>query len=328
MSAFENDIDIQATEPSSFEHVGRFGGGMQRPLDWDAPHDDIPVAPVAAGVADQSLPAAQSYVQTQSRASAMRGEDYRISGMDVQQRWQRCIREEEALRQLAAEVERKERQANMAIRQMTPNFPPRFLCISPIVFHDIVADVPASRQGFVKLAFGLWWATVATIVINFALCLVVLLLPSLDSESAKGSDSSLLSRHVGLAAAYITGVPVSFLVWYWQLYKAVCLHSSVTYVAAFIGLFIGFAWAVFMAIGIVGLGGCGAALASFAISEKGTGAAVPVIVSCVLWGLEAIIFIVLAVRLKKYYNEDGASLEEAQRDVTSEAAKAYVQHQL
>lgn len=291
-----------------FETVGRNGGGFQKAIDWEASHEGAHPGPSGYSGGSRGAPAPQP------------------SSFEIQERWRKVLEEEARLATLRAQVEAKEANAQSIIRRLSPNFPRKFLCFSPLVHHDISEDIPAPRQNFMKLAYGNWWATFAMLVLNFILNLIILMLP--NKHDSTTSSAANLSQHVGLSVAYLTGIPLSFMTWYWQMYKACAFHNSVTYVAGFIGLLIGLAFSVFMAIGIVGLGGTGVMFASQVSDSKGTGPAIPIGIMSVLWVVQAVVFIVMMVRLKKYYNEDGASLEEAQRQVTTSAAKSYARHQL
>lgn len=268
--------------------------GIQRPLDWQTPHND---RTGRAGVPTQ---------------------------YELQERWSKALREEERLKKLAGDVEAKERSVSGAIRRLTPNFPRKFLCMSPVVHHDIEFDIQADRQTFMKITYGQWWATVAMLSLNFIMCLIVLLLPNKNADV--DGDAKSTSQHVGLAAGYLLGIPMSFVVWYWQVYKACMLRKSATYVAAFVGLVVGFLFAAFMAIGLVGLGGTGILFAIHVSDAKGSGAAVPVIILCCCWIAQCCMFAFIMFRLRQYYYADGASLEEAKRQVAAGAARTYAQN--
>jgi hypothetical protein len=280
--------------PGIQQAITQNGPGTQRPLDWQSP---------------QNHQGGRSGVPSQ---------------YELQERWNRALQEEERLRKLAGEVEAKERSVSGAIRRLTPNFPRKVLCLSPVVHHDIEFDIPEDRRKFMKITYGQWWATVAMLSLNFIMCLIVLLLPN-KNEDVDGNAKST-SQHVGLAAGYLLGIPMSFVVWYWQVYKACMLRKSATYVAAFVGLAIAFLFAAFMAIGLVGLGGTGILFAVHVSDAKGSGAAVPVIILCCCWIAQCCLFAYLMFRLRQYYKADGASLEEAKRQVAAGAARSYSQN--
>lgn len=246
---------------------------------------------------------------------------------ELEDRWRRALDEERQLNLLTAEIERKEAAAKLTLQRLTPNFPPAFLCIQPLVHHNIPADIPIKRQRTVKIAFGNWIATSVLLFLNFIICLSVSFVTNKDGlADTEKLSAKTTSQHVGLSVAYLTGIVFSFLLWYWQFYKSIAFGRSTTYLITFVGLLIGAAFSAFAAIGITGLGGCGAVFASDIARVKGTAASVPVGILCAFWAVQVLVFLFLMFRLRKYYKEDGASTEEAKRQIMQGATRTAIQH--
>ena len=230
---------------------------------------------------------------------------------DIDARWRQVLEEERRLQELEAAVVNREHHANLESEHVAPNFPPKFLCFSPQVHHDILADIPATRQLQVRVAFYMWIATSVLLGLNFIVCLALLLIP-LPPGASSPYSANVMAQHIGLSAAFVLGVPISFILWYWQIYQSAATGRKTRHIVALMGLSIALAYCVFAIIGIVGLGTCGAIFIHYVSSTRGAGAGAPAIVVTVLVGVQIPGFIYLLYWQKKWYNADGQILEASQ----------------
>jgi hypothetical protein len=161
------------------------------------------------------------------------------------------VKREAAIAKKAAELARREIEVRIALARTIPNFPPKFLCFDPIVYHSIPNEVPVDRQRFVRGCYMNYYLTVALIILNILTAAV-----AYGSPTAGGVNPQPWPQHFGVSFLYLLGIPGAFVVWYYQLYLA-CSRCDGNYMMALIGVAIALLFAVFMMIGVVGYGGCG-----------------------------------------------------------------------
>ncbi|KEG14202.1 secretory carrier membrane protein 3 [Trypanosoma grayi] len=224
----------------------------------------------------------------------------------LEERWMKAMREERRLNELEAQVSYRIERTTEA--NLIPNFPPRFLCIKPIVHHDL-AVVPEVRRGFVRLAYMNWFATCILLIVNMCVAIGVVFAPYREGAEKKFKPA----QNTALAIVYLIGIPLGFIMWYWQVYGACSTGRHTKHLLSLCGLIVAFAFSVFMFAGPIDCGACGIALASDISKTKPKGVVVPVVVVLVLWAAEAGFLCYCIVRQWKYYRLDVNAQQEARR---------------
>ncbi|XP_044954163.1 secretory carrier-associated membrane protein 5-like [Hordeum vulgare subsp. vulgare] len=118
------------------------------------------------------------------------------------------------LKRREADIKRREEALKSAgVPMEDKNWPPFF----PIIHHDIANEIPANAQRLQYLAFASWLGIVLCLVWNFIAVTVCWI---------RGGDSKLFF----LATIYgMLGVPLSYLMWYRPLYRAMRTDSAFSF---------------------------------------------------------------------------------------------------
>ncbi|PWZ44144.1 Secretory carrier-associated membrane protein 6 [Zea mays] len=108
---------------------------------------------------------------------------------------------------------REEALKNAGVPMEEKNWPPFF----PIIHHDIANEIPANVQKLQYLAFASWLGIVLCLSWNFVAVIVCWI---------KEGDSKLFF----LATIYaLLGIPLSYLIWYRPLYRAMRTNSAFSF---------------------------------------------------------------------------------------------------
>lgn len=253
----------------------------------------------------------------QSPSNAMGGAVFDVARSEFQARWARMVEEEERLRKQSLDVDRREKQLTMKTTRQAPNFPPiRFLCIKPVVHHNIAGDIPIARQTYIKACYGTFYGTALMLIANLAL--IIANVASCGSDKLSDGNLVNFNKHIILPIVYLVGIVAAFFVWYHPIYSACATGSSITYVMAFIGIFVAFAFAVFQAVGPEGYGGAGILYALLSGDRCGTTNFLMILPVAILWACLAVVMFAFGMHLIKYYKEDQASLNEAREQLKAQ----------
>lgn len=207
------------------------------------------------------------------------------------------VAKERQLEVLRHELQVRSQRADAALARVMPNFPPKFLCIRPIVYHDITAEVIPERQRFAKAAFASYIALCVLILLNIIVALIGFATPN----KASSTSGSAWGTHFGVSFLYLLGIPGAFMVWYFQIYTAITGGDPGKYTLASFGMFLGFCFDVFLAIGILKFGGCGWLYIVAAQTDKTNVVTTAVaIVTSASWSVHAVVFIWLWSRFRGY----------------------------
>uniref|UniRef100_A0A0E0DHT8 Secretory carrier-associated membrane protein n=1 Tax=Oryza meridionalis TaxID=40149 RepID=A0A0E0DHT8_9ORYZ len=118
------------------------------------------------------------------------------------------------LKRREADIKRREEALrNAGVPMEDKNWPPFF----PIIHHDIANEIPANLQKLQYLAFASWLGIVLCLSWNFIAVIVCWI---------KEGDSKLFF----LATIYaLLGIPLSYLIWYRPLYRAMRTNSAFSF---------------------------------------------------------------------------------------------------
>ncbi|KQJ84348.1 secretory carrier-associated membrane protein 6 [Brachypodium distachyon] len=121
---------------------------------------------------------------------------------------------ESDLKRREADIKRREESLkNAGVPMEDKNWPPFF----PIIHHDIANEIPANVQKLQYLAFASWLGIVLCLSWNFIAVIVCWI---------KEGDSKLFF----LATIYaLLGIPLSYLMWYRPLYRAMRTNSAFSF---------------------------------------------------------------------------------------------------
>lgn len=232
--------------------------------------------------------------------------------LELDRRWRNALAEEERLTELERQITTRE--TITASITPEPNFPPQFLCIKPLIYHNIKM-VPEHRQRFVKIAFCNWIAVCFLLIVNAITAIAVIEFPTKRDAGSAKKVNKMMSDVLALVSLF--GIPLSFLFWYWRIYKACSTGSPGEHTVALCGLLIALAHALFAFSGPLNYGVCGIGLALWLKQVKSSIVAVVVAVITLLWLLEAIIIAYLLVNMFIYYRRDLRARREARRMMPS-----------
>uniref|UniRef100_J3LG44 Secretory carrier-associated membrane protein n=1 Tax=Oryza brachyantha TaxID=4533 RepID=J3LG44_ORYBR len=140
---------------------------------------------------------------------------------------------ESDLKRREADIRRREEALKSAgVPMEDKNWPPFF----PIIHHDIANEIPANAQKLQYLAFASWLGIVLCLFWNFIAVIVCWI---------RGGDSKLFF----LATIYgMLGTPLSYLMWYRPLYRAMRTDSAFSFGWFFLCYMLHIAFCVFAAI--------------------------------------------------------------------------------
>lgn len=190
------------------------------------------------------------------------------------------------------------------LESLQPNWPGHCLCIGPVVHHNIERQVPPDRAPFAKASYTAYFCTIFFLCYN-AICAIA----ALASSPKEGkTDETNYGMHLGVSCIHLLGIPGAFMVWHFQVYKAVQTIGSLNrYGTAYLGIVIAFFYNVFMAIGLEAYGGCGWL---FALKLKDVKESMAPFYMCLVnalfFTLQLIFFIYAFFKLRKYHRQDKA----------------------
>ncbi|AIO02083.1 membrane-trafficking protein, putative [Leishmania panamensis] len=176
------------------------------------------------------------------------------------------------------------------VTEPDPNFPPECCCVKPIIYHNIREQVPVPQQRFMYILAGLYITLMVLIVYNIVAALVAFIL---------GGNVT----HFGLSFLFLLGIPGAWIAWYYNVYCAIVYSSRPRQKLALLGLFLGVAFDVWMAVGVTGFGGCGW-LYAFSLMRTVT-SFVMILISAILWSLHGF---ALCVVMLRYWRVSGTLL--------------------
>ncbi|RNE97765.1 secretory carrier membrane protein 3 [Trypanosoma conorhini] len=226
----------------------------------------------------------------------------------LEERWKRAMAEENRLNVLEERV--KSREQETAAADLLPNFPPKILCIKPLVHHDL-QRVPEIRRKFVRLNFINWIVTCVLLLLNMIVAIAVVAAPyKKDAKKIfKPAQNSVL------AIVYLLGAPLSFIVWYWQIYSACSTGRQTKHILSLCGLIIALAFVIFMVVGRSNYAACGVDLTLDISETKNKLLVVPVIIVLGCWVTEGVWLCYCIVRQWMYYRLDANAQEEVRRQM-------------
>eukprot|EP00760_Papus_ankaliazontas_P015574 PhM_4_TR16597/c0_g1_i1/m.2607/K19995/SCAMP; secretory carrier-associated membrane protein len=266
----------------------------------------------AAAASAQAEAAAQD-----ATAATMSRLEGAINRVGDEARYARLKAREQELVAKETDLARMEFEFGQLLRKTQPNWPKQFLCLRPIVHHDILGDIRPDRCQFVRMCYFNYYYTCFMLIANSIVAIIALSSPKKDT--VKGSDEyseqETWMKQFGVSIIHLLGLVFSFIVWYWPTYKACGQGRSSQYVMAFIGNAVGLCYAVFASIGIMGYGLCGLSFAFDANRVKGEASFLSSLILSVLFIIQGCLFVFALWRLRKYYKQDKASLTKAKAEL-------------
>jgi len=219
---------------------------------------------------------------------------------------------QEELERKAAELEKKEAELKTIQSQGVKenNFPPlpSFCCVGPCYYHDISVEIPMESQRTCKMMFIVWQFYVFCLFFN---CITALAALCIGSESG--------AQLFGISILYmVIFPPLSFVVWYRPIYKALRSGSSFNYMLFFFTFFFQAVFTVLYALGMNFLGTCGwingAGIAANTKLSGREGVAAMFFISGALFTLLGAFKILLLRKVHTQYRRSGANMEKAKSE--------------
>eukprot|EP00759_Apiculatamorpha_spiralis_P005066 PhF_6_TR13014/c0_g1_i2/m.20626/K19995/SCAMP; secretory carrier-associated membrane protein len=199
---------------------------------------------------------------------------------------------ENELNERTRRLEQRTTDLKKAIERSQPNYPAKFCCISPMVYHNINEEVPTERRNFCQQCFSNFYFTIFMLLYNLIVSIAgVLSKAKDDGESSDDAKTSDQWQHFGVACVYVVGCFLAFVVWYFPTYKALSTGEKSSYYQAYLGLTVAFLFDIFMTLGLLGYGTCGFLYAFFLRDKKeGKASFYMAIVCAVLWAIQSAFF--------------------------------------
>ncbi|KAL7701709.1 SCAMP family [Lotmaria passim] len=334
----DSSTNLRTTEPEPTPTLNNQGGGnngngvgQDTYSPREEPYDGMPSSPgafatpndtyVPTGNGNMGSNTGASFVAADEKRHHKEGEKKNILkkalGMDkkstkgmtdeekkafqLQERWKNAMLEEQRLNELETRVAQQETLTGEL--GQAPNFPPKFLCIRPLVFHKIAA-VPQARRLFVTMAFWDWVAVCIILVANCPITIACNYAPWLPKWDKDRSDDIKHGLNLVLACVYLVGIPLSFFIWYWPIYQGNFKQYPNQHVLAMSGLIIALAQAIFAFVGPCSYGFCGVLSSKWVGKTRKSGVVAPMAIVTALWGAQAIFTCYMIVQEFIYYRKD------------------------
>ncbi|CAD2217119.1 hypothetical protein AGDE_05428 [Angomonas deanei] len=194
------------------------------------------------------------------------------SQVDLERRWKNALAEEQRLNKLSEKVQMQAGEST----EPPDNFPPKFLCIRPFMYHSMDAVMPERRK-FVTMCFWEWVAVSIALIYNMIAVIITIALP--DREDAVIKRNVNKPAQIVLSIVFVIGIPISFFTWYWRIYRACCTRNPAQHFVALCSLILDLGWFVFVLIGPLSCGVCGIIYTIYVSERKVKGLVVlPIIV--------------------------------------------------
>ena len=219
---------------------------------------------------------------------------------------EKLIEKEREVEQRMAALRERQGVVMQALKSLQPNWPGHCLCIGPIVYHDIDEAVPQDRKSFAKTSYGNYFFTIFLLCYN-----LIVAIAGIASENSSAGDETEYGLHLGISFVHMLGIPGAFMVWHFQIYKAVQTIGPLNrYSVAFLGVVIALLYDCFMAVGVTAYGGAGWMYA-FTLKDKKV-SKVPFymcLVCAVFWTGQAIFFLYFIYKLSSYKSIDKKAMQ-------------------
>jgi len=201
-------------------------------------------------------------------------------------------------------LKERQQQVLQALESLRPNWPGHFLCIGPVVYHNIEKAIPADRIGYAKASYSCYYFTILILVYNLICCIA-----AVASENKSSSSTSYTGQMVA-SVIHLLGIPGAFIVWHYQIYTAIQPRGPLSrYGKAYLGLVVAILYNAFMTVGLSGYGGAGFLFATDLKDSKTSSAPYYMSIVCGLcWLLQGIFFVLSGLfRLRRFHNQDKAA---------------------
>jgi len=191
------------------------------------------------------------------------------------------------------------------------NWPPiNFLCIKPIIYHNIVEDIPEDRQKLIRRAYWTWFAT--------GICFLWNLFTVASALVVQGSGADIASTILAaIEVAFF--IPMSFLI-YRILYQAARRGRPSLYFVYFITMFLEVVVFVWEGIGLSSWGGGGFVLMLSLFNQKHTAVGIFSVICFVLWCLLVLVHVFIFIFARLQYRRLGG-LAKAKQEAAEEATQ-------
>ncbi|EPY29909.1 secretory carrier membrane protein 3 [Strigomonas culicis] len=242
--------------------------------------------------------------------------------IDLEERWKNALAEEERLNKMEARVEQTAAAA-AAAPTVADNFPPRFLCIRPFMYHSFSAVLPERRK-FIMIAFWTWFVSAILHFLNLAVIICVVSIKNRTDTNwiYLGFNKPL---NVVLAVVYISFGFIEFATWYWRLYRSNATRHGSTHLVSLFFLLVTLGWNTFVLVGCLNSGLCGVQLALYVKRMKPAGLLPPVLIVLCLFAAVTILTLYVIIQDFIYYRKDLAYQRELRKHLATPQGQQQIQ---
>lgn len=216
------------------------------------------------------------------------------------------MQKERAIAAASAELARRDRDVKLFLQRMLPNWPAKFCCVSPIVYHSIESEVPTDRVSFVRGMYYTYYATCVLLIYNLVCCGIAMGSQDKKEGEVPASDAGTdWTKHFGVSFVHLLGIVFAFPVWYFPIYRAASTFDRQQSSMALVGLVVALLYDAFMAVGLIGYGGAGFLFAMKLDKTKESRTPFYMgLASAVLWCVQAVVFVFALFRVRRYRRQD------------------------
>lgn len=215
----------------------------------------------------------------------------------------KLMAKEREIAALTASLTARDREVKLLMQRMLPNWPPKFCCISPVVYHSIESEVPTDRVSFVRACYAMYYITAVFLVFNTVCAGVAMISP--QAKDLTSDQKQDWSPHFGVSFVHLLGIVFAFPVWYFPIYRALSTFDDSQYKMALVGGCVALFYDAFMALGFIGYGGCGWLFAMKLQTTKDSQSPFYMgLTSAIVWTAQAVFFLWVLYRVRRYRRQD------------------------
>jgi len=217
------------------------------------------------------------------------------------------LEREKEINKLQSELEKKTEQQKQ-IEAHAPNWPK----CKPMIYHNIQEDFPENdKKKLMKLAYFCWFLNCFCCAWNMICLLMAIFVPELSTVG------SIVSDFVGSIIFCVLWIPLSFILWYRTLYKAVKQSKSSLFILFFITFTVQILLSILDAIGFWSSAAAGAISTIDVFTKNAVGIGICFAISTVAW--ISLTFLCVYI-MRKVYSEfkSGGSVVKAKGELQAE----------
>jgi len=232
---------------------------------------------------------------------------------EVQRVKAEILEKDKQIHNLQSELEKKTDEQKQ-IGKLAPNWPK----CKPIIYHNIDEDFPEEvKKKLMKRAYFCWFLNVFCCTWNMLCLFMAMFEPKLTTFT------SVVSDFVGSLIFCVLWVPLSFMLWYRMLYKAIKQSKSSLFIIFFGFFFVQILLCILDAIGLWSSAAAGVVSTIDVFTQGAIGVGICFAISTVAWVLLTFLCVYI---MRKVYSEfqTGGSIVKAKGELQAEFGSGIV----